>query len=58
MRKAVAEGHGDTAVHLLLAGAEADRKDVDGHTAIELAPDDKVCGEHEPIGAWTLARKI
>ena len=40
---AISEGHGDTALLLLRAGAEADKKDVDGHLAIDLAPDTKVC---------------
>lgn len=39
---AISEGHGDTALALLKAGAETDKKDVDGHLAIELAPDSKV----------------
>ena len=39
---AIAEGHGDTAVALLKAGAEFDREDGDGHLAIDLAPDAKV----------------
>lgn len=39
---AVSEGHGDTALVLLKAGAETDKKDVDGQLAIELAPDMKV----------------
>lgn len=39
---AIAEGHGDTALVLLKAGAEVDKRDVDGHLAIELAPDPKV----------------
>ena len=33
---------GDTAVALLKAGAETDKKDVDGHLAMELAPDAQV----------------
>ena len=33
---------GDTAVALLKAGAETDKKDVDGFLAMELAPDSKV----------------
>lgn len=33
---------GDTAVALLKAGAETDRKDVDGYLAIDLAPDAQV----------------
>lgn len=33
---------GDTAVALLKAGAETDKKDVDGHLALELAPDSQV----------------
>lgn len=33
---------GDTAVALLRAGAETDRKDVDGYLAIDLAPDKQV----------------
>lgn len=39
---AIAEGHGDTAVVLLKAGAEPDKKDRDGALAIDLAPDAKV----------------
>ena len=39
---AISEGHGDTAMALLKAGAETDKKDVDGHLAIDLAPDSKV----------------
>lgn len=42
MRVAISEGHGDTALVLLKAGAETDKRDVDGHLAIELAPDAKV----------------
>ena len=40
--KAISEGHGDTALVLLKAGAETDKRDVDGHLAIDLAPDKKV----------------
>ena len=40
--KAISEGHGDTAVVLLKAGAETDKRDVDGNLAIDLAPDKKV----------------
>jgi hypothetical protein len=39
---AISEGHGDTALTLLKAGAETDKKDVDGQLAIDLAPDTKV----------------
>ena len=46
--KAISEGHGDTALLLLKAGAETDKKDVDGLLAIDLAPDTKVC--HHRIG--------
>jgi len=42
LHHAVSEGHGDTALTLLKAGAETDKKDVDGFLAIELAPDTKV----------------
>jgi len=41
-KTAVSEGHGDTALVLLKAGAEVDMKDFDGHLAIELAPDAKL----------------
>ncbi len=41
--KAISEGHGDTALSLLKAGAETDKRDVDGQLAIDLAPDMKVC---------------
>lgn len=40
--KAISEGHGDAALELLKAGAETDKRDVDGHLAIDLAPDSKV----------------
>lgn len=33
---------GDTAVALLKAGAETDKKDGDGHVALDLAPDAQV----------------
>jgi len=42
LHHAVAEGHGDTAVALLKAGAETDKKDTDGFLAMELAPDAQV----------------
>jgi len=42
LHHAVAEGHGDTAVALLKAGAETDKKDVDGMLALDLAPDSQV----------------
>jgi 26S proteasome non-ATPase regulatory subunit 10 len=58
LHHAVAEGHGmfsffcgarypnnsrgDTAVALLKAGAETDKKDVDGYLALDLAPDPQV----------------
>lgn len=41
-RLAISEGHGDTALALIKAGAETDKKDVDDHLAIDLAPDIKV----------------
>ncbi len=40
--EAISEGHGDTALVLLRAGAETDKKDGDGYLAIDLAPDKKV----------------
>jgi len=42
LHHAIAEGHGDTAVALLKAGAETDKRDVDGFLAIDLAPDAQV----------------
>lgn len=42
LHHAVAEGHGDTAVALLKAGAETDKKDMDGCLAMDLAPDKEV----------------
>lgn len=41
-KPAIAEGHGDTALVLLKAGAETDKKDTSGSLAIDLAPDAKV----------------
>ncbi|KAI9839918.1 MAG: hypothetical protein M1819_000110 [Sarea resinae] len=42
LHHAISEGHGDTALLLLKAGAETDKRDVDGNLAIELAPDTKI----------------
>jgi len=42
LHHAVAEGHGDTAVALLKAGADTNKKDVDGFLALDLAPDAQV----------------
>lgn len=42
LHHAIAEGHGDTAIFIIKAGAETDRKDADGNLAIDLAPDTKV----------------
>ena len=42
LHHAIAEGHGDTALVLLKAGAESDKQDVDGFLAIDLAPDTQV----------------
>lgn len=39
---AISEGHGDAALFLLKEGAETDKRDVNKHLAIELAPDTKV----------------
>lgn len=42
LHHAISEGHGDTALVLLKAGAETDKRDVDGNLAIDLAPDKKI----------------
>ncbi|KAL4922999.1 ankyrin repeat domain-containing protein [Aspergillus undulatus] len=42
LHHAISEGHGDAAVTLLKAGAEADKEDRVGRLAIDLAPDSKV----------------
>ncbi|GIJ83956.1 hypothetical protein Asppvi_002788 [Aspergillus pseudoviridinutans] len=42
LHHAISEGHGDAAITLLKAGAEADKKDSEGHLAIEMAPDARV----------------
>jgi len=42
LHHAVAEGHGDTAVALLQAGAEAGKRNIDGKLAIDIAPDAEV----------------
>ena len=39
---AISEGHGDTALVLLKAGAESDKRDENDKLAIDLAPDKKV----------------
>lgn len=42
LHHAVAEGHGDAAVALLKAGVEADKRDLEGKLALDLAPDKEV----------------
>ncbi|KAH8156913.1 hypothetical protein CIB48_g11336 [Xylaria polymorpha] len=42
LHHAVAEGHGDTAIALLKAGAATDKRDLDGYLALDLAPDKEV----------------
>ncbi|KAI9840700.1 MAG: hypothetical protein M1837_001376 [Sclerophora amabilis] len=42
LHHAISEGHGDTALLLLKAGAETDKRDMDDHLAIDLAPDTKI----------------
>lgn len=42
LHHAVSEGHGDAAITLLKAGAEADKRDSNGVLAIDMAPDSKV----------------
>ncbi|KAI4133033.1 MAG: hypothetical protein LQ347_002338 [Umbilicaria vellea] len=42
LHHAIAEGHGDTAIFIIKAGAETDRKDANGNLAIDLAPDTKI----------------
>ncbi|KEZ41826.1 hypothetical protein SAPIO_CDS6823 [Scedosporium apiospermum] len=42
LHHAIAEGHGDAAVALLKAGADASKRDNDGMLAIDLAPDKEV----------------
>ncbi|KAI9928826.1 hypothetical protein ASPWEDRAFT_105585 [Aspergillus wentii DTO 134E9] len=39
LHHAISEGQGDAAITLLKAGAEVDKRDSDGHLAIDLAPD-------------------
>ncbi|KAI4637025.1 hypothetical protein J4E93_010691 [Alternaria ventricosa] len=41
LHHAMSEGHGDAALLLLTMGAEHDKKDTDGHVALDLAPDAK-----------------
>ena len=42
LHHAIVEGHGEAALVLLRAGAEADKRDTDGRLPIDLAPDPKV----------------
>jgi len=44
----IIERTGDTAVALLKAGAETDKKDIDGRLAMELAPDAQVSSSPPP----------
>lgn len=46
LHHAISEGHGEAALTLLRAGAEADKRDSNGQLAIELSPDSKVRGIH------------
>lgn len=53
LHHAISEGHGDAAILLLKAGAEAEKRDSDGRLAIDLVPDPKVshprfCGPLNP----------
>lgn len=49
LHHAVAEGHGDAAVFLLKAGAEADKRDSEGRLAIDLVPDQKVSSAYPAL---------
>ncbi|KNG82173.1 proteasome regulatory particle subunit (Nas6) [Aspergillus nomiae NRRL 13137] len=42
LHHAISEGHGEAAITLLKAGAETDKKDVNGTLAIDMAPDTSV----------------
>ncbi|KAF7717091.1 Ankyrin repeat-containing protein [Penicillium ucsense] len=42
LHHAISEGHGDAAILLLKSGADAEKRDSEGHLAIDLVPDDKV----------------
>lgn len=42
LHHAIGEGHGQAALELLKAGAETDKKSLDGRLAIDMAPDSKV----------------
>lgn len=55
---AISEGHGDAALILLKAGAETDKKDVDGNLAIDLAPDIKVFSIFDLIPPLTLKQPL
>ena len=58
LHHAISEGHGDTALVLLKAGAETDKKDVDGLLAIELAPDTKVRNTKPYIGVRIISDHV
>lgn len=57
MLSAISEGHGDTALVLLRAGAETDKRDTDGNLAINLAPDKKV-GRSPLKGAYRTILRL
>lgn len=42
LHHAVSEGHGDAAILLMKAGTDLEKRDTEGHLAIDLAPDAKV----------------
>lgn len=54
LHHAISEGHGDAAITLLKAGAEADKKDSEGCLAIETAPDAKVSC---PRFSWLMYKR-
>lgn len=43
LHHAISEGHGDTAIELIKAGADVTKRDIEDRLAIELAPDSMVC---------------
>ena len=55
---AIAEGHGDAAIELLKAGAEADKRDKYDQLAIDTTADQKVPSQSKTARASSLANSL
>lgn len=58
LHHAILEGHGEAALVLLRAGAEADKRDSDGRLPIDLAPDPKVNINVHGFSVWASKSNV